>query len=170
VKSSDDGAYPNNETCPLLLYQQCQLLFNSVTPFSTEGISKKLKSNKWKEPWLGQVYEYQHYHSTVWEGLWCNAGSADIQMGGPNGSILSVKEGDFILIPPGVSHKQISATDDFSLLGTYIHNSGPVDEIRNSSEPAPTELLENIKQCLIPYVDPVGGDSSPWGGIKNLFE
>lgn len=40
-------------------------------------------------------------------------------MGGPTGNVVTLNEGDFVLIPPGVSHQQLHATPgifSFSLL------------------------------------------------------
>lgn len=31
-------------------------------------------------------------------------------MGGPTGNVVTLNEGDFVLIPPGVSHQQLHAT------------------------------------------------------------
>lgn len=44
VRSSDDGVYPNNELCPILLYKMALATFDkNELPFSRESVAKKLK-------------------------------------------------------------------------------------------------------------------------------
>ncbi len=42
-----------------------------------------------------------------------------LKAGGPRGPTLEIEVGDTMLIPPGVAHKQLKASADFALLGSY---------------------------------------------------
>lgn len=46
VKSSDDGVYPNNDLCPVLLYKMALATFDKHDmPFSKENVAKRLKES-----------------------------------------------------------------------------------------------------------------------------
>lgn len=73
----------------------------------------------------------------------------------------NVQVGDLILIPPGVAHKQLEASSDFTLLGSYPDETPNADTCRG----APTAAqAQNIADCPLPASDPIFGRSvQPWG-------
>lgn len=157
-----DGTFPNNADYPLLLYQGAWDAGKS----RRQG-EEALVSNGWTRPWAWGVFTYHHYHSTAWEALLCVDGKAEVQFGGPSGPRLSAGVGDLILIPPGVAHKQLEATPDFTLLGCYPNETPDVDTVRGAPTPA---QARSIKACPVPRSDPLFGSSAPWGpGIQALF-
>jgi len=114
------------------------------------------------------VYPYLHWHSNAWEGLWCFQGNAQVQLGGfEKGILIKIEPGDFVLLPPGVAHEQLSSEGEFSLLGTYPPGAPDVDLIR-TEKPTP-EQAETINNCPIPPKDPLFGDTAPWGRMSSLF-
>jgi uncharacterized protein YjlB len=154
IYMKDDGTFPNNSDCPLILYQHA---FQG----SGQEATKAIRKSGWTDPWAWGVYPFHHYHSTAWELLLCVSGNAQIQLGGPTGPTLEVKSGDLILVPPGFAHKQVTASGDFTLLGSYpspVH----IDTLRG----APTEAQrKSISECQVPSKDPVFGmDLAPFFG------
>eukprot|EP00929_Paragymnodinium_shiwhaense_P085142 TRINITY_DN45594_c0_g1_i1.p1 TRINITY_DN45594_c0_g1~~TRINITY_DN45594_c0_g1_i1.p1 ORF type:complete len:197 (+),score=39.46 TRINITY_DN45594_c0_g1_i1:194-784(+) len=158
-----DGTFPNNERYPLLVYQGVW-----------KGMSRRdgeaaLLKNGWTSPWAWGVFDFHHYHSTAWEALLCVAGSASIQFGGPGGPELPAAVGDLILIPPGVAHKQMDASGDFLLLGSYPNETPTADTVRGAPS---QQQQQSIEDCPVPACDPIFGRSeAPWGdnGLADLF-
>jgi hypothetical protein len=76
--------------------------------------------------------------------------------------------GDLILIPPGVAHKQLEASDDFTLLGSYPNETPNADTCRG----APTSVqARNIVECPVPASDPIFGRAAQaWGSFAALFD
>merc|ERR1712232_478484 len=109
---SGDGTFPNNDDFPLIVYQ------GACANYGRQRGAQTLVKNGWTRPWAWGGFPYHHYHSTAWEALMCVAGTAQIQFGGPNGPTLDANVGDLILIPPGIAHKQVEATSNFTLLGS----------------------------------------------------
>ena len=152
IYMKDDGTFPNNSDYPLILYQEA---FQG----SEQEATKAIKSYGWTTPWAWGVHPFHHYHSTAWELLLCVSGNAQVQLGGPTGPTIEVKSGDLILAPPGFAHKQVTASGDFTLLGSYpspVH----IDTLRG----APTEAQrKSISECQAPSKDPVFGmDLAPF--------
>ena len=50
---------------------------------------------------------------------WEFTGSAVFHLGGEKGKKVNVKAGDIIVIPAGVGHKNLGASDDFGVVGAY---------------------------------------------------
>jgi uncharacterized protein YjlB len=69
--------------------------------------------------------------------------------------------GDLILIPPGVAHKQLEASGDFTLLGSYPNETPHADTCRGKPTSA---QARNIAECSLPISDPIFGRAvQPWG-------
>lgn len=176
---ADDGTFPNNSEYPSLIFpkviqyaQQHHASDKSIKVKDQSNLLEQISStllseNGWTDPWAWGVFTYHHYHSTAWEALICIRGSATIQFGGPAGLTVDTSEGDYILIPPGVVHKQVNARNGFTLLGSYPLETPDVDTLTSS----PTkEQLQNIEQCLVPRVDPIFGTREmSWGHFSSLF-
>lgn len=112
----DDGTFPNNALLPLLVYRNVFHLSSGDTAKTVEEI---LESNGWTHAWRDGVYDYHHYHSTAHEVLCVIRGSARIQFGGPSGISLLLEQGDAVIIPAGVAHKNIGDNTDFECIGAY---------------------------------------------------
>lgn len=157
--------WPNNERVPLLIYR------NTYDP-STHGDGASLFiKNGWTNPWTWQIFSYHHYHTITWEALLCIKGKADVQFGGDEGIRTFLEEGDLVLIPPGVVHKQLSSTRDFTLLGAYPDHEGchtpNFDTVRSA---ASKQELQNILNTPDPVRCPIFGLDMPWdGGLKALY-
>jgi uncharacterized protein YjlB len=148
--------FPNNSSLPLLLYKK-------VLPPSKkkqERKEKKLfKRNEWKNSWVGGIYDYHHYHSTVHEVLGICEGEAHIIAGGPAGTEIHLQKGDALIIPAGVAHKCLGGSKDFLCVGAYP-KGGDYDIMHGSKDELPY-ALQNIEKVPLPANDPVFGKKGP---------
>jgi len=106
----------------------------------------------------------QRYHSNTHELLGVSGGNANIQLGGESGPTATLKKGDVVLIPAGVGHKQLAATDDFEVLGAYPQGLSP--DLYHDDPTKLSEAREHISHIAMPSTDPVTGAR---GGIKQQW-
>lgn len=139
-----------NSPLPLLIYR-------GVIDPDTKDLATRLEqhfaAHGWPPHWRSSVYPFTHFHTTTHEAVGIYAGSAELQLGGDNGQVYRVNICDVILIPAGVGHKCVSATEDFMLVGAYPPNHSP-DLCRDEPEKL-SERREAIKQVHLPQSDPV---------------
>lgn len=113
---TDDGVFPNNAKLPLLFYRPLE----SFEPrdHSAQAFENLFAQNGWPSAWRGGIFEFHHFHSTAHEVLGCFSGSALLQFGGAANVRIEVQVGDAVIIPAGVAHKCISASQ-FLCVGAY---------------------------------------------------
>jgi uncharacterized protein YjlB len=150
LKFKDDGKIPNSKF-PLLIYKNVY----SEEKADPEYIKSHFESHNWSNSWNNGVYDYHHYHSTSHEVMGVFSGYATLQFGGEKGEQVSVEEGDVIVIPAGIGHKRISASDDFGVIGAYPN--GMDYDIKKGEEDERPEADDNIKKVPLPDNDPVYG-------------
>lgn len=147
------GFFPNNPTLPLIHYK------NVLTQDSPEEIEKVFLKNGWKNSWIDSIYTFHHYHSNTHEVLGVASGMCQVQAGGPKGISLMLEKGDLLIIPVGVSHRNIEATDDFICVGAY-----PLDieyDINFGEKEEFAQAEKNIKRVPLPLTDPIYGAKGP---------
>lgn len=110
----DDGTIPNNEKLPLLVYQAALKLPEDDPAAICETL---FAANGWRGSWRNGIYSFHHYHSSAHEVLGICRGNARVQFGGEPGVILSVRRGDVVVIPAGVGHKNLGASQDLWVVG-----------------------------------------------------
>jgi uncharacterized protein YjlB len=151
----DDGIFPNSPL-PLLLYRQALAV-------GTENLAsifeERFAENKWTNSWRDGVYSFPHYHSTSHEVLGIYAGSAKLRLGGEHGKNVEVHAGDAIVIPAGVAHRNISASDDFGVVGAYP-GGRDWDLLRGLPGERP-KADHNIAALPTPDNDPIYGAKGP---------
>lgn len=153
----DDGTFPNNPRLPLLVYQAAFDLPQDGDPAAV--IEEVFAANHWGRGWRNGVYNQHHYHSTAHEVLGCYSGHARIQFGGPGGMEVEARCGDVIILPAGTTHKKISASADFRVVGCYPDGQ---DFDMNYGGPGERPAAdEHIARVPLPAADPVYGDSGP---------
>jgi len=144
--------FPNN-TLPVLLYKNVL----ETAERSPEAVAKRFAENDWGNNWVAGVLNRHHYHSTTHEALGVLSGVVDIQLGGPDGPVLSVAGGDVLIIPAGVAHKNLGGANDIVCVGGYPGGArydmcyGHADELE--------QARRNIRQVPLPERDPVRGRS-----------
>ena len=152
----DDGQFPNNERLPLILYRNA---INSADQNSASIIEKLFNKNQWVASWRNGIYNIHHYHSTAHEVLGIYSGSAKVQLGGEKGVVLTINRGDVVIIPAGVSHKNLGSSSDFRVVGGY-----PIGQDWDMNYGKPGERPQadkNIAAVPLPKADPVYGPKGP---------
>jgi uncharacterized protein YjlB len=152
----DDGIFPNNGKLPLILYKKAADLPGNGGAGIVEDI---LRRNSWGSSWRNGIYSVHHYHSTAHEVLGVYSGSAEIRLGGEKGHSYNVGIGDFVVIPAGVAHKCLAASDDFRVVGAYPPGQR-YDMCYGHKEERP-ETDRNIALVPLPEEDPVYGIDGP---------
>ena len=86
-------------------------------------------------------------------------GNATVNLGGEGGPITKLWPGDVIIIPAGVSHKNLGASPDFGVVGAYPEGQEADMHYGKPEERAKVEA--NISNLPIPERDPVQGGNGP---------
>jgi uncharacterized protein YjlB len=149
----EDSGFPNNRLLPMLHYA------GAVREIVEHTVRDLLETNGWSNSWVGDIIARHHYHSITHEVLVALQGTAQVQFGGPNGLSLTFEAGDVVIIPAGVAHKKIEATDGFVCLGAYP--GGADYDIRYGEEGDRATVEENIRRVALPGNDPIYGSDGP---------
>jgi len=145
----DDGIFPNS-VLPLLFYHQA-LITKNKDPASI--FEQRFAENDWTNSWRDGVYSFPHYHSTSHEVLGLYSGRATLRLGGEHGKNVEVQSGDVVVIPAGVAHQNIVASDDFSVVGAYP-GGRQWDLLRGLPGERP-KADDNIAELPTPENDPI---------------
>lgn len=149
----DDGTFPNHATLPLLFYRRALKI---ITGQAARQVEEVFRANQWGNAWRNGVYPYHHYHSTAHEVLGMYQGEARLQLGGPDGVTLEVMAGDVLIIPAGVAHKNLGASDDFACVGAYP--PGQRFDMNYGKAGERPRADQNIARVPLPATDPVYGN------------
>lgn len=152
----DDGIYPNNARLPLIVLQQ---VFKTASDINPETIETVFDKNGWDSAWRNGLYAFHHYHSSAHEALGIYTGWVKAQLGGPGGETLTARAGDVIIIPAGVSHKNLDQSPDFSVVGAYPRGQS-WDMLYGKPGERP-RADEAIRKVPLPNADPVFGQNGP---------
>lgn len=117
LKFGPDGYVPNNPSLPLLVYRDSVRFARNSDPAAV--LEAIFNANGWGDAWRNGIYDYVHYHARIHEVLGIARGSATLRVGGNKGKTLKVRAGDVVLIPAGVGHECLSATNSFLVVGAY---------------------------------------------------
>lgn len=155
----DDGRLPNS-ALPVVIYRAA--VSEEVTPEALEAL---FDGNGWPSQWRSGVFDYDHYHSTAHECLGIAAGSAQLRLGGPQGREFEVTAGDVLVLPAGTTHRRISNSADFLVVGAYPPGQDwDLLKGENGERPGADQRIARVPR---PKTDPVGGQGGPvvekWG-------
>jgi uncharacterized protein YjlB len=146
---SDDGTFPNNDF-PALIYRAAIEIADGDPASAFE---RMFAAHGWTDSWRNGIYDYYHYHSTAHEVLGIARGGVKVHLGGPHGAVFELSTGDVVVIPAGVSHKNVGSSDDLLVVGAYPHGtSADMCYGRPGERPAADE---NIARVPLPEHDPV---------------
>ena len=151
----EDGAIPNSRL-PLVVYAGAVRL----PPGDAAGLFERLfGSNHWSGSWRDGIYTYHHYHSTAHEVLGVFRGSTTVQFGGEHGIKQKLNAGDVVVIPAGVSHKNLGASSDLGVVGAYPEGQDWDMNYGQAGERPKAD--QNIARVPLPKADPVYGLDGP---------
>jgi uncharacterized protein YjlB len=151
----DDGIFPNS-ALPLLLYNGA-LITEANDPASI--VEQRFAKNDWTNSWCDGVYSFPHYHSMSHEVLGVYSGAATLRVGGEHGKNVEVHAGDVIVIPAGVAHQNVGASNDFDVVGAYP-GGREWDLLRGLPGERP-RADHNIASLPMPDNDPIYGAKGP---------
>ena len=145
--------FPNSRL-PVLIYEaafQFPMQKNKASVIAEKIFSR----NGWSNSWRNGIYDFHHYHSNTHECMAICAGKAIVIIGGPKGKRIKLESGSLLILPAGVGHKCVKASDDFLCVGAYPQgmdydmNKGTAKELKTT--------LKKIKDVPLPKKDPVFG-------------
>ena len=87
----------------------------------------------WGGSWVDGVFDFHHFHSTSHEVLAVVAGSATLELGGPQGRAFEVAAGDVIVLPAGTGHRRARADGGFTVVGAYPAGQEDYDLLRETT-------------------------------------
>lgn len=152
--SKPEGRVPNSRF-PLLIHR------GGIPGGGEDAIKARFRENGWSNNWsYPGVYHYPHFHSTSHECLGCARGwmefSLSVGVGG--WSRVRVEAGDVIVMPAGVSHQQVGASEDIMMCGGYA-GGRDWDNVQEAylSEDRYYAACKSIMALPIPDRDPVTG-------------
>ena len=151
----DDDIFPNSPL-PLLFYHQA-ITTKAKDPASI--FEERFAENDWTNSWRDGVYSFPHYHSTSHEVLGVYSGAATLRLGGGHGKNVEVHAGDVIVIPAGVAHQNIGASEDFGVVGAYP-DGRQWDLLRGLPGERP-KADHHIAALPMPENDPIYGAEGP---------
>jgi uncharacterized protein YjlB len=147
----DDGDVPNSHL-PLVVYEAA---IDVTVGDPAVEFERLFAEHGWGGRWRNGIYPFHHYHSTAHEVLGIAKGRAEVRFGGEEGATVAVKAGDAVLIPAGVGHKRLSASDDLLVIGAYPA-SQRADLMREGAEDK-TGIRKRVAAVKLPETDPIEG-------------
>jgi uncharacterized protein YjlB len=154
---TDDGVFPNNRRLPLLVYRKT---LNPEVPDLTAHVQAIFAENHWGGSWVDSIYDFHHYHSTSHEVLAVCGGHADVRFGGEHGITLALSAGDAVVVPAGVAHKSLGASDDFVVAGAYPEGQEGYDMCYGQRDERP-RTDKTVVNVPLPRADPLYGPDGP---------
>ena len=144
---------PNHPRFPVLIYHGVEAVAGD--PASARSL---FAEHGWGGSWVDGIFPFHHFHSTSHEALAVVAGSATVELGGPQGEAFDVSAGDVLVLPAGTGHRRANARAGFTVVGAYPAGQEDYDLLRGD-DPAEVEVArERIAALPAPPDDPVGGD------------
>ncbi len=147
---------PNHPLFPLLIYRS---VLDAESISGARDFFALFKSRNWGNAWQNGVFPYHHFHSNTHEVLGVFSGRASVGFGGEEGVEKEIGRGDVVVIPAGVGHKALSASEDFGVVGAYPEERSP--DLLSGETPVQLSLAHAISLVPIPEQDPVYGKDGP---------
>jgi uncharacterized protein YjlB len=144
---------PNHPAFPVLIYREVEAAARGA-----DAVRALFAEHGWRGSWVDGVFPFHHFHSTSHEVLAVVAGSATLELGGPQGRAFEVATGDVLVLPAGTGHRRATDRNGFTVVGAYPAGQEDYDLLRGD-DPAEVEAArERIAGLGAPPEDPVGGE------------
>lgn len=153
MRFRDDGYIPNNPQFPLLYYRKALRFGRKQDPAAI--LEEIFIAHGWGQAWRNGIYDFVHYHSMIHEVLGVARGTATLRLGGNKGRTVKVASGDVIVIPAGVGHECLKASESFLVVGAYPPR-GTYNECRGSFHER-EKALASIRRVAAPKQHPLYG-------------
>jgi uncharacterized protein YjlB len=161
LRFQPSGGVPNNPALPVLLRHGIVSILDSP-----EACEQMFSRNGWGGTWRDGIFSYHHFHSDAHEALGIVSGEATVLLGGPDGTEVTLRAGDVVVLPAGTGHKRLSSSPDLLVVGAYPPGQEQFD-LRRAEPGELEEVTGNIASVLVPKSDPVAGPGGPlvaiWG-------
>lgn len=145
----DKAADVPNSTLPALLYRA--VLLPNIAD-KANAFRAHFKSAGWTGIWTDTIYDYTHFHSNAHEALGIAEGKVTLRLGGEEGSLFRLQEGDMLVLPAGVGHRRVGKDDGLTVIGAYPRGQSKFDmKLRGRAIPKPP----------LPSSDPFSGPDGP---------
>jgi uncharacterized protein YjlB len=144
---------PNNPRFPVLIYHAVE-----DAAAGADAARRLFEQHGWGGSWVNGVLPFHHFHSTSHEALAVVAGSATIELGGPQGEAFDVSTGDVLVLPAGTGHRRASSAARFTVVGAYPAGQEDYDLLRGDDAAEVEAARRRIAALGPPPDDPVGGE------------
>ena len=137
------------------------LVYHDVEPAGrgdVDAVRALFAGHGWRGSWVDGVFGFHHFHSTSHEVLAVVAGTATLELGGPQGRAFDVAAGDVLVLPAGTGHRRASAAGGFTVVGAYPAAQEDYDLLRGDDAAEVQAARERIAALGAPPDDPVGGE------------
>jgi uncharacterized protein YjlB len=151
-----NDTFPNNNSLELCVLKQ---VFSPGATNLVELIEQCFLKNGWPPAWRNGLYDMHHYHSTAHEALGIYEGCVEVCFGGPGGIVQTATAGDVIIIPAGISHKNMKQSENFKVVGAYP--KGQPWNMKYGRQGERPQVDVEIQQVALPQRDPVYGIDGP---------
>ncbi|WP_110650462.1 cupin domain-containing protein [Salinicola peritrichatus] len=151
VDTDATSGFPNSPL-PVLIYRR---FIDATTGDPAASFETLFERHHWPPQWRYGLYDFDHFHSTAHEALGVYRGRAHIRLGGPNGSEHDIAAGDVLVLPAGVGHACLDASDGFCMVGAYP--PGQQWEVERGDPAGLEHALARVAAVPMPEDDPVGG-------------
>lgn len=152
ISLAENRPFPNN-ALPVLFYEDgLGKVFEE--DYFADNVLSLFERNGYINGWVNGIMDKHHFHSTAHEALACTNGEVTVQLGGPNGEIVTFRKGDVVLLPAGTSHKKLDATENFEIVGAYPDNDTEVD-FQYGDDTTYETIIESIAAVSKPLTTPL---------------
>jgi uncharacterized protein YjlB len=144
-----DGPFPNSPH-PALVYRKALRAQSGAAAF--EALFAR---HGWSGSWRNGIYGFDHFHTTAHEVLGIAAGEVDVVLGGPNGRSVQLQAGDVVVLPAGMTHRNLASSSDLLVVGAYA--GGRSADLRRGTEEDAGSAARAVARVPLPETDPVTG-------------
>jgi len=148
----EDPDIPNNPELPVLIYPQ---VLGDEVPDKAAAFERHFSESGWRGTWRNGIFPYHHFHPDAHEALGIARGSVEVQIGGETGKRFKLTAGDLVVLPAGTGHKNLSASSDLQVVGSYPAGQEDYTICRSKAE------VKSMPDVPRPQTDPFYGKEGP---------